>query len=253
MTKKKIQKILAVMFAFIFVLSAFTACGKKDKNEPSVAPTEGTTEPTTEDDFSIPPIEEDGTTKTSDKESETESTKKQDSSTKPTQNSVKPTEKTTKKPSSSAKPTQSATKPTQAPAEASKDVFKTAYFTTSTGEKIKYTSYEYYDSVGMGEPLPEWMVEHTYTAYEEDGKVYIINEDGEVSTCYAMCSKCHSYTNCKCDPYVCAKCGKHNCNRQGNGGPCYGCGKVLKPNECHECPNMPNKTCPHCGKNMKTN
>lgn len=244
MTKKKIQKILAVMFAFIFVLSAFTACGKKDKNEPSSAPTEGTTEPTTEDDFSIPPIEDDETKKTSDKESETESAQ---GTVKPTQNSVKPTQSTVKP---TEKPTQSATKPTQAPkpteapTEASKNVHKTAYFTTSTGEKIKYTSY-YYDD--------EFKEEHSYKAYEKNGIVYTVNEKGIESVEAVQCPTCHSYTNCKCDPYVCAKCGKHNCNRQGNGGPCYGCGKVLKPNECHECPNMPNKTCPHCGKNMKTN
>lgn len=234
MTNKKIQKILAVMFAFIFVLSAFTACGKKDKNEPSVTPTEGTTEPTTEDDFSIPPIEDDETAKTSDKESETESTKKQDSSTKPTQNTVKPTQSTVKP---TEKPTQ-APKPTEAPTEASKDVFKTAYFTTSTGEKIKYTSYMYDAEFG---------IEHTYTAKEKNGVVYRVNEEGTEDPIAVQCPTCHSYTNCKCDPNVCPKCGEHNCHRQANGGKCYLCGKYLQPNECHKCPKAEYNVCEYCG------
>lgn len=238
MTKKKIQKILAVMFAFIFVLSAFTACGKKDKNEPSSAPTEGTTEPTTEDDFSIPPIEDDETTKTSDKESETESAqgtvKPTQSTVKPTQSNVKPTEKPTQ---SATKPTQ-APKPTEAPTEASKNVYKTAYFTTSTGEKIKYTSYSY---------NAEFNDERTYKAYEKDGIVYTVDNEGAESPIAVQCPTCHSYTNCKCDPNVCAKCGKHNCYRLGNDGKCYLCGKALKAGECHECPKAEYGVCSHCG------
>lgn len=242
MTKKKIQKILAVMFAFIFVLSAFTACGKKDKNEPSSAPTEGTTEPTTEDDFSIPPIEDDETTKPTEKENDTSAeqgtVKSTQSTVKPTQSNVKPTEKPTQ---SATKPTQ-APKPTEAPTEASKNVYKTAYFTTSTGEKVKYTSYMYDAEFG---------IEHTYTAKEKNGVVYRVNEEGTENPIAVQCPTCHSYTNCKCDPYVCAKCGKHNCQRVGNDGECLFCGKYLKSGVCHECPKAPDEPCPHCGKNRK--
>lgn len=242
MTKKKIQKILAVMFAFVFVLSAFTACGKKDKNEPSSAPTEGTTEPTTEDDFSIPPIEDDETTKVAEKENDTSAAqgtvKPTQSTVKPTQSNVKPTEKPTQ---SATKPTQTP-KPTQAPTEASKNVYKTAYFTTSTGEKIQYTSYSY---------NAEFNDERTYKAYEKNGIVYTVDNEGAESPIAVQCPTCHSYANCKCDPYVCDKCGKHNCHEQTNGGNCYLCGKALKPGECHECPKAPVRVCPHCGKKVQ--
>lgn len=242
MTKIKVRKMLAAVLALVFVLSVFASCGKKKDNGPTkpAGETVSETEPTT-DNFSVPPIEDDESESNPASENASDPTKAPDNSTKPTQSTEKPTQsnvKPTEKPTqSTVKPTQTQ-KPTEAPTQASKNVYKEAYFTASTGEKIKYTSYAY---------NAEFDYEHTYKAYEKNGIVYRVDETGYEDVVRVKCNKCNSYLNCKCDPYVHDKCGKHNCHRQLNGGECYGCGKLLKAGECHECPNAPVEVCPHCG------
>lgn len=248
MTKIKVRKMLAAVLALVFVLSVFASCGKKEKNEPTNAPSESITEPTSEKEYYIPPIEDDeDETKPTEENSTEATTKKQENVTNSTQSNVKPTQNTVKPTQSSVKPTEKPTqtqKPTEAPTQASKNVFKKAYFKASTGEKIEYTSYSYNADIND---------EHTYTAYEKNGIVYKVDETGYESCVAVKCNKCNSYLNCKCDPYVCGKCGKHNCQSVGNDGECYGCGKYLKSGECHACPNTPDKPCKFCGKSIKYN
>lgn len=249
MTKIKVRKMLAAVLALVFVLSVFASCGKKKDNGPTkpAGETVSETEPTT-DNFSVPPIEDDESETKPTSENTSDPTKAPDNSTKPTQSNVKPTEKPTQntvKPTE--KPTQSQ-KPTEAPTQASKDVYKTAYFKASTGEKIQYTSYmlTYFPNSNVVD------TEHTYKAYEKNGIVYTVDEEGTESVVKVKCNKCNSYLNCKCDPYVCNKCGKHNCNSRTHDGNCYGCGQFLKGGACHECPKAPNDACPFCGVNTRT-
>lgn len=249
MTKIKVRKMLAAVLALVFVLSVFASCGKKKDNGPTklAGETVSETEPTT-DNFSVPPIEDDESETKPTSENTSDPIKAPDNSTKPTQSAEKPTQNTVKPTQSNVKPTEKPTQstvkptqtqnPTEASTQASKDVYKTAYFKASTGEKIQYTSYTYDATFNE---------EHFYTAYEKNGMVYTVNEKGTERVVAVQCPTCHSYTNCKCDPYVHDKCGKHNCHRQLNGGECYGCGKLLKAGECHECPNAPVEVCPHCG------
>lgn len=251
MTKIKVRKMLAAVLALVFVLSVFASCGKKKDNGPTkpAGETVSETEPTT-DNFSVPPIEDDESETKPTSENTSDPTKAPDNSTKPTQSTVKPTQsnvKPTEKPTQNTvkpteKPTQSQ-KPTEAPTQASKDVYKTAYFKASTGEKIQYTSYTYDATFNE---------EHSYTAYEKNGIVYTVDEDGTESVVKVKCNKCNSYLNCKCDPYVCNKCGKHNCNSRTHDGNCVICGQFLKGGACHECPKAIDEPCPFCGKSRKT-
>ncbi len=235
------KRIISLALTFVLIVSAFTACGKK--NKPTSNPdTSNTSSTTAEAGASVPSIEDD-TANAAETESTTANAgdkntgkpssvdkpeSKPASTTKPSSSSAakpasKPTSKptTTKpasKPETMTKPSSSGTTKPNAPTST-----QFSYFMASTGEKIRYTSYD----VDYGKCTPS----------ESNGVITFTYANGVTDT-KIKCDNCGKYLCDGCQPIEsakCPKCGKTNCMTYSRDVTCYRCGKFVKANTCHPC------------------
>lgn len=239
---KKI-KIIAFAMSLVMVASIFAACGKENEETPQNTNTQ--TEESSES-KTIPPIESDDNKVSASEENASENASKSESSSNSSGSSNKPvltgssssSSSSSNKPVTTTKPSGSSggsavttTKPSSSgnssSGNGSSSSTKYAYFTASTGEKIKYPT-ETEDglkSLGVKEDAAAGVI----TFYWNDGGT------GEQYKCFG-CGKylCDGCTNIDVDA-PCPYCGRPDCVRYLSDGECYGCGKWVAANTCHHC------------------
>lgn len=194
----KTKKILAIAMCIILVASIFTACGKHKEEEVTNTTTTTTTTEKTEE-VTVPSIDNETTSENTTTEKATETTKQNGTTTTKkanvvTTNNSKPTTTkkvvtTTKKPESTTKKPVSTTASNTRPAQ-------TAYFTASTGEKIKYYTYRSLDG-------------STCTGISESNGRIVATYDHGGSETWTKCPDCGKYLcdgNCV-DHSKCPYCG----------------------------------------------
>lgn len=251
--KSNTKRIIAIALVLVLIVSAFTACGNNadaDKSTTTNSSTAnaGTTDVGTTDvgnENDVPSIEDDAETTTANAGDKTNSTssdrnssadKTNPSSAKPNKPESKPV--TTTRPSGkpASKPVETTTKPAQKPVETTTKPSSSgtnptgntyAYFRASTGEKIKYCTYSTLDDsrcTGIS---------------ESNGKVTAKYDNG-TSNEWWKCDNCGKYLCEGCEEWevgVCSVCGRKDCIRYSHDVTCYLCGKSVKANTCHHCPN----------------
>lgn len=228
-------KLLAIVLAFVLVISIFAACGKKadkpDVTENTTASTSTTVTVKADKDVDATiTVEADETTTLLTKAVDnTTTTKKQGSAVGTTKAANKPS---ATKAQSSAKVTTTAkaanvTKPAKPITKPTENQF--GYFKASTSEQIRYETFD---------------VDYGYvTAVEKNGIITFTCENG-VQDFMTKCDICGKYLCEGCLPVVadkCPYCGKATCERYSKDVNCLFCGQFVKADTCHDCPKSPRR------------